>query len=607
MPSAPDLQLQLEHLRQRHAALQQTYRELQIQLDQQSDSAARWVEWRTQELRAEASEQKKAETLQKVFYRIAERAAAGLPFYEFLQSVHTLLGELIYAKNFYVCLYHAQKHTLDFPYYVDERDGDTMQCNDVPYRRGLTEYVLRTASPQLIDSARLKILEAGGDVTEATGDLTFSTWLGVPMQMGGCVGGILAVQSYEPDIRHSLADADILLFVANHFSSAIERYQAIDALRKTEERYRTVIEQVGVGVAVLQDECVAFANPALVRMVGHTMDALLGRPLAHLFHPDDAAIFSTRPQDHPGEPGQRHFDEIRVLTQTREIRSLEFSSAPIEWEQRDARLLFVVDATARREAEQAQRAILARQTELNNLQSRFISMASHEFRTPLAAIKSSVDLLQHYSDRLPVERKRQTLDTIDEAVQRMTHMLENVLLLGRTEAGQLDFHPTEVAVTPLFLSLLEDLMASMSQRHADVRMVLDLPPSTQTFWLDETLMRHIVGNLLSNAFKYSPQGGEVRLAVKNILLDSDGAALAITIADQGIGIPASDLPDLFESFHRASNVGSIAGTGLGLSIVKDAVRCHHGSIEVDSQLGKGTCFTVTLPTVAPTMPLHPTP
>jgi transcriptional regulator with GAF, ATPase, and Fis domain len=136
-----------------------------------------------------------------VFYRIAERAAADLSFYDFLQSVHGLLGELLYAKNCYVCLYDAQKQRKNFPYYVDERDGDALQRSDVPYRRGLTEFVLSTGRPQIIDAARLKALEAGGQVTEGSGDMTFSSWLGVPMHIRGAIGGVLAVQGYEPGVQ----------------------------------------------------------------------------------------------------------------------------------------------------------------------------------------------------------------------------------------------------------------------------------------------------------------------------------------------------------------------------------------------------------------------
>ncbi|MBP6484085.1 MAG: hypothetical protein KA254_05615, partial [Rhodoferax sp.] len=188
---------QLQELQSQQQALEQDYLALQAERQQQQQAASRWLTRRADELQAEAAEQKKAETLQRIFYRIAERATANLSFYEFLQTVHGLLGQLLYAKNCYVCLYDAHTNTKDFPYYVDERDGDRLQLSHVPYRRGLTEFVLRTAKPQLIDATRLALLQATGEVTDGSGDMSFTSWLGVPMQIHGVTAGVLTVQGYE--------------------------------------------------------------------------------------------------------------------------------------------------------------------------------------------------------------------------------------------------------------------------------------------------------------------------------------------------------------------------------------------------------------------------
>ncbi|MEO7887538.1 MAG: ATP-binding protein [Polaromonas sp.] len=587
MPSDADLHAQLRQLQQQHLALQADYQSLQLEKQKQETSATLWLEQRTRELQAEAREQKKAETLQRVFYRIAERAAADLTFYDFLQSVHGLLGELLYAKNCYACLYDAQKHRKDFPYYVDERDGDALQLSNVPYRKGLTEFVLSTRKPQIIDATRLKALQAAGDVTEGSGDMTFSSWLGVPMHIRGTIGGVLAVQGYEPGVHYSTTDADILSFVANHVSSAIERYQALDELRKSEERYRTVIEKVGVGVVVIQDDRMVFANPSLVRIVGHPLDYLLAQPFTATLHPDDLPTMVDRHERRlRGEEVESTYS-FRVITQHGEIRSLELSAVKIEWGKREATLVFVVDATARLQAEQTQRLTLQKQTELNDMKSRFISVASHEFRTPLAFILSSAELLKHYGDRLPEPEKMEVINTIETGVQRMTQMLDRVLLLGKVEAQMLEFRPADIDL----LALCQDLVEEARTQHADTgcELALDFDGVPPTGQFDEKLLRHIFGNLLSNAIKYSPQGARVSFRI----FPSDGR-VAFEVADQGIGIPADELPHLFEWFHRASNVGDIQGTGLGLAIVKNSVDLHGGSIAVTSQVGQGSCFTVRI-------------
>ncbi|WP_431097631.1 ATP-binding protein [Polaromonas aquatica] len=587
MPSDADLHLHLKQLQQQYQALEADYRNLQVEKQKQETSANLWLEQRTRELQAEAREQKKAETLQRVFYRIAERAAADLSFYDFLQSVHGLLGELLYAKNCYVCLYDAQKHRKDFPYYVDERDGDALQLSNVPYRRGLTEVVLSTGKPQIIDATRLKKLEAAGDVTEGSGDMTFSSWLGVPMHIRGTIGGVLAVQGYEPGVAYSDTDADILSFVANHVSSAIERYQALDELRKSEERYRTVIENVGVGVVVVQDGRMVFANPSLERIVGHPREYLLSRPYTATVHPDDLPVMQDRHERRLRGDEVDSMYGFRVITQAGEVRSLELSAVQIEWGKREATLIFVVDATARLQAELTQRQTLQRQTELNDMKSRFISVASHEFRTPLAFILSSAELLKHYGDRLPEPEKAEVITTIETGVQRMTQMLDRVLLLGKVEAQMLEFQPAEVNLQTLCQDLLEDARIQHSEGGCELALEFEASPAVGLF--DEKLLRHIFGNLLSNAIKYSPQGGKVLFRV----FSSEGR-VAFEVSDQGIGVPAEELPHLFEWFHRASNVGEIQGTGLGLAIVKNSVDLHGGRIEVSSVVGKGTRFTVTI-------------
>ena len=588
---SPHLQAQLDRLQEQVQALQSKNRQLQAALDEQQTLASEWVTRRTRELQAEAQEQKKAQALQNVFYRIAERATAGLSLYDFLKTVHQLLGELLYAKNFYVCLSHPSQNTVDYPYYEDEKDGDTMQRYGVPRKRGMTEFVLRTAQPELIDAERFAQLQISGEITQATGDLTFTSWLGVPMQMEGRVRGVLVVQGYEPNVHYSENDADILGFVANHVGAALERQQAMEDMRNSEARYRSVIENVGVGVVVVQDGRMVFANPSMVRIVGHPLDYLLTHPFTATIHPDDVPAVVDRHQRRlRGEDVESNYN-FRIVTQSGQVRTLELSAVLIQWSKRDATLLFVVDATARVQAEENQRLALQQQIALNDMKARFITMASHEFRTPLATIHGSVELLQHYDDRMPADKKQQTLQKIDDAVERMTHMLENVLVIGRTDAGRLEFKPRTLSVTTFCQGLVDELRSAMTRQLVGVQLQLELPPTEQLYWLDDTLIRNIVGNLLSNAIKYSPQGGNVRFSVRD-----KGDALVFTVSDQGIGIPEADQAQLFVSFHRASNVGPIAGTGLGLSIVKEAVTCHLGDIRVDSTLGQGSTFTVTLPT-----------
>lgn len=221
------------------------------------------------------------------------------------------------------------------------------------------------------------------------------------------------------------------------------------------------------------------------------------------------------------------------------------------------------------------------------MKSKFVSIASHELRTPLATILSSAELLEHYSDGLSAEDKLKMLHGIQGGVKRMNSMIEDVLIIGKAEAGALQFDPKPVDLRDLCHKVVEELRGGVAKQH-----VIDFVHEFErgSLNLDEKLLRHILTNLLSNAAKYSPTGSTVSLR----LSESEGEAL-IVVGDQGIGIPAEDQARMFESFHRASNVGNRQGTGLGLVIVKKAVELHGGTISIDSKVDAGTRISVRLP------------
>jgi len=164
-------------------------------------------------------------------------------------------------------------------------------------------------------------------------------------------------------------------------------------------------------------------------------------------------------------------------------------------------------------------------------------------------------------------------------------LLDDVLLLGKVDAGKLEFKPAPLDLVDFCENLVEPLHAS-SQHN----IIFRAQGNCDNACMDEYLLRHILTNLLSNAIKYSPKGGDV-----NFQLECDRQTARFRVADSGIGIEKQDLSRLFESFYRATNLGNIQGTGLGLSIIKNCVELHGGDIRVQSTVGEGTTFTVTLP------------
>jgi signal transduction histidine kinase len=249
--------------------------------------------------------------------------------------------------------------------------------------------------------------------------------------------------------------------------------------------------------------------------------------------------------------------------------------------------------TLRRTSDQLSQAVAslraeqAKQKELSELKSRFVSMASHEFRTPLSVIMSSSELLEAYGERWTTPKKQEHFTRIREAAMGMTRMLDAILMIGRRDAGLLKFEPRPLAVGRFCGEVLEAVGAATGQAQ---RMIYRGPSAEEQVLADPALLRHVLENLLSNALKYSPDDSSVELNVAR-----ENGELRFEVRDRGIGISEEDQRHLFETFHRGKNVGEISGTGLGLAIVRGAVELHGGSVSVQSQLSAGTQFTVRIP------------
>jgi len=231
--------------------------------------------------------------------------------------------------------------------------------------------------------------------------------------------------------------------------------------------------------------------------------------------------------------------------------------------------------------------LLARERELSELKSDFVSLVSHEFRTPLEIILSSADNLDRYHDRLPAEKRQQLLHTIHRSVRRMAGMMEEVLVLGRLETDRMTFKPAPLDFRALCRRICDEIESATNKR-CPIQLRMNGIPETASG--DDSLLRHILTNLLSNAVKYSTPGHSVDFHAQRDMNDA-----VCRIADRGCGIPEGDQKRLFQAFHRGSNVGQVPGTGLGLLIVQRCVELHGGEIKFESAEGQGTTFTVRLP------------
>lgn len=232
--------------------------------------------------------------------------------------------------------------------------------------------------------------------------------------------------------------------------------------------------------------------------------------------------------------------------------------------------------------------VLRREAEnQSQLKSQYISLASHEFRNPLTNIKAWAQLLQRYGHTWSSEKQQQSLQRIQIAAEQMNQLLEDISTLGRTDIGKSRFNPVKVDLVAFCENLMTIQQMMVGEQYT---LTFTYEGNCRESYVDVNLLGHLLNNLISNGIKYSPKGGKVALK-----LSSQKTEICLQVQDYGIGIPQQDLQCLFEPFQRSSNVGTIPGTGLGLVIVKRVVELHKGHIEIQSQEGKGTTFTVWLP------------
>lgn len=369
-----------------------------------------------------------------------------------------------------------------------------------------------------------------------------------------------------------------------------ERQQVEAVLRESEARYRAIVEdQTELICRFKTDGTLTFVNNAYCRYFNKQPSELIGQSFMPLIPEEDQEIvtknFSSLSQ---AQPIFTH--EHRVILPSGEIRWHQWTNRGVMFDEFGNITEFQSvgrDITQSKQAEVEVCKALTKERELSELRSNFVSLVSHEYRTPLTLIQSSAELLEHYNHLFSEEKRQTHLQRIQNAVRRMTLLLEDVLLIGTADAGKLKFEPGPVDLVAFSKEIVETLQ--ISALNSQIITKVKICDCTEAH-LDEKLLGHIFTNLFSNAIKYSPQGSTVQF---DLICNQESAVFRIQ--DSGIGIPQQDLPQLFESFGRASNVGTIPGTGLGLAIVKKCVDLHGGKITVESEVDVGTTFTVTLP------------
>jgi PAS domain S-box-containing protein len=435
--------------------------------------------------------------------------------------------------------------------------------------------------------------------------------IGIPLYAGLEIVGILGLASLNSDQQFNQSEIEILTRFGELASIALhnsrlyadlqnelfERRRAEKALAHERDLLQSLMDNIPDTI-YFKDTQSRFTriNDAQARILGlkEPQEALgkadfdfQPKQLSDEFYAEEQRLLAT------GEP---ILDRLEY-NPTPDGQERWFSATKVAIRDRLGKIVGLVgvsrNVTEYKRMEATLRYALEKQNELNELKSRFIAMASHEFRTPLAIISSSTGIIRIANDKITIPQREQHFAKIENAIHQIVQLLDDVLALGQAEGGKLPFNPERIDIKAFCQEIVDEMQTTLSEIPV---IAFSATTHSAPIWADMKLMRQIITNLISNAIKYSPLNNEIRVE-----LSVNSELVELRVSDHGIGIPEKDLVHLFEPFHRAGNVGTIQGTGLGLAILKKAVERHAGTVKVQSQTNVGTTFIVQLPILQETI------
>ncbi|BAU64637.1 two-component sensor histidine kinase [Stanieria sp. NIES-3757] len=383
-------------------------------------------------------------------------------------------------------------------------------------------------------------------------------------------------------------------------------------LANLRRQHQLILNSIGEGVYGLDSQGnTTFVNPAAAKMIGWDIKDLIGKSMHTVLHHSHADNTSYPREQCPiyaaFKDGIVHRVEDEVFWRKDGSNfPVEYISTPIHDEQ--GKLVGAVvtfrDITQRKWSEtilqraneelelkvQERTAELSQANEqlkeLSELRSRFVSMVCHEFRNPLNNIAFSISFLKRYDSKLSLEEKFDYLSGMEVNVNRMTQMIDELLVIGKIDTEKIIIKPVVINLVEFCQNLIEEFQTSLTNKTIEfasdrLKIIAETDPN---------LLHAILTNIISNSIKYSPNDSAIafKLACQN-------NEIIFTISDRGLGIPPQDLKHIFEPFQRGKNVSNIPGTGLGLNIVKRFVELLQGKLTIDSEVGVGTTVTVQIP------------
>ncbi len=532
------------------------------------------------------SDRKRIEALSSALYRVAEKSSSAHDLQQFFAAVHGIVDELMHARNFYIALYDQATDLLTFPYFVDEQDSAPPSKK---LGRGLTDFLIRTGEPLLATPEVLQAMEDRGEVAR-NGSRSLD-WMGVPLKVNNHTFGVLVVQTYSKNIRYGERDKEILTFVARQLASAVEIKRNEQALRRSEARYRSLVQSSVYGIyrSSLEGRFLDM-NPALVTMLGYSSpeEVLLLDPEKDVFALSE--------------------DHARLIEEFRKTSRLD--GIEVKWKRKDGRIIMVrisgravtsadepadvleaiaEDVTDRRALEDQ-----FRQAQKMEAVGRLAGGVAHDFNNLLMVISGYAEvILAELDSSSPLHEKGRAIQL---AADRATTLTRQLLAFSRKQLLEL-----KVVDVNAIVQDMERLVRPLIGEN--VELVTSLARDAVHTRADAGQLEQVLMNLVVNAKDAMPAGGKLTIQTQISSVDErhrggpqfirPGQYVLLSVSDTGTGMDRETQSRIFEPFFTTKEKGK--GTGLGLSTVYGIVKQTGGYVMVQSEIGRGTTFHIYLP------------
>lgn len=533
------------------------------------------------------TEQKRAEELNSALYAIAARAHSAEDPQQFFAAIHSIVGQLMYARNFYIALLDPELQLLTFPYFVDEEDPAPASKR---LGRGLTEYVIRTGEPLLATPDVFEDLVRRGEA-ELIGAASLD-WLGVPLKGShGCIGA-LVVQSYSENVRFGERDRDILQFVSQQIATAIEHKRYAEALRRSEARYRSLILSAAYGIyRCTVGGTFLDVNPALIAMLGYgSVDEVLKLDARR------DVFFNSQELDRLTEDYRRtgtlNGVEVQWKCKDGHVIVVRLSGRPVSGVEQPAEELEIIaeDITDRRQLEEQ-----FRQAQKMEAVGRLAGGVAHDFNNLLMVINGYTEVL--LEELKSGDAMYQKVQSIQQAADRAATLTRQLLAFSRKQLLEL-----KVVDVNTVISDMERLLRPLIGEN--IGLITRLSPDAGRTRADAGQLEQVIMNLVVNAKDAMPEGGKITVQSSEVTVRQNfrehrfiqpGRYVVLSVSDTGHGMDKETQSRIFEPFFTTKEKGK--GTGLGLSTVYGIVKQSGGYVFPQSEPGAGTTFYIYLPRV----------